>query len=618
MTGRRLEDFGTPIAAAVTGLAVVAAAVVLLVSPASVWLRLPVIGILVPPGVGGVVASIVLAVAGWRLMRASGDAAFTLLVLACLLAGVGAHEVATILAAPLVGNPELNRAADPALRATVLVAYVDLFAATALVAGIWAAAPSRALGSWVGPFSGAIFLLTLAGAANRAAIYPAVAAEPIDLSAIWRSGFLVLVVWLVGAAGSVRAAGLACLAAGRPTEPPAASPHVPAIAWAAAIASAAGVLATLDHSTTVGNGAVALGPLLWLLVALVAIRWSLTTAWAALTLSLALGAGSLAPDAPLVGWALLLAATATGWFALAEAVPGRAATRGRAMALIIAAFAGVPILVGADASILLGAVFAPSKGFPIEGLWSPAIVFGPVVFAGLAVLRRRLVPAVAEAEAVAGQPFAPSKYVAALVAEAITAQARVRAETAEAERRRLASDLHTDVLPGLARASADAEADGSSDAVRARLRAVESDVRSMMAGRHHVVLEEFGLVEALEWLAGRAEEGRELEATVEVDPATSDERPPRTIERAAFRVAQLAMENVVRHAGASRVEIRVLVGAQLLRVVVTDDGRGFDPSAPTAGFGLADMRLQAAEAGARVEVGPADGGGTRVAFAWPR
>jgi len=617
MARRRLEDFAKPIAVAATALAVIAAAVVLLTSPASVWLRLPVMALAVPPGVGSLVASIVLAIAGWRLMRASEDAAFTLLVLACLLAGVAAHEVAAILVAQFAIDPGFQTA-HTALQVTVFVAYFDLFAASALVAGIWAAGPPRMLGSWVGPFGGAVVLLTLAGAANRAAIYPAVAADAIDLSAIWRSGFLVLAVWLVGAAGSVRAAGLAHLAAGRPAEPTGASPHVPAIAWAAAFVAAAGVLATLEHSMAVGNGAVALGPLLWLLVALVSIRWSLTTAWAALTVSLSLAAGPLAPDAPLVGWALLLAATAAGWSALAEAVPGRVASGGRSLALAVAALAGLPILAAADASVLISAVFAPSPGFPIEGLWSPAITFGPVVFAGLAVLRRRLVPAVAEAEAVAGDPFAPSRYVAALVAEAITAQARVRAESAQAERRRLASDLHTDVLPGLAQASADAEAEGSSDGVRARLRAVESDVRSMMAGRHHVVLEEFGLVEALEWLAGRAEEGRELEASVEVDPASGDARPPRTVERAAFRVAQLAVENVVRHAGTSRVEIRVLVGAGAVRVVVSDDGRGFDPSAPTTGFGLADMRLQAAEAGARIEVGAADGGGTRVTFAWPR
>ena len=103
-----------------------------------------------------------------------------------------------------------------------------------------------------------------------------------------------------------------------------------------------------------------------------------------------------------------------------------------------------------------------------------------------------------------------------------------------------------------------------------------------------------------------------------MDPATTDERPPRAVERAAFRVAQLAVENVVRHAGATRVVLGVLTSAGAVRVVVTDDGRGFDPAAPTTGFGLADMRLQAAEAGARVEVGAVDGGGTRVTFGWPR
>jgi signal transduction histidine kinase len=617
---RRLTDYGVPIAVGATVIAVVSGAFVVVSAPAHLWLGIPGTAVVLPPGLGSVVAAAVLALAGWRLTATSEDAGFSVLVVACVLAGVGAHDVARLLSAPLTANPYAAPAAG--LRLALVVAYLNLFGLSLLVAGIWAAAPKRALGSWVGPLAGLFFLWTAISAALRAqGPSPLANGSAADLSAIWRSGLLLAAVWVVGAMGALRAAALESLAAGRPVAATRANASGQLLVWVAALAAGAGVVAVLARALAIGDLALVAGPLLWLLIALVALRWSTTVAWMAMAVSLTMAATVALEVSAVAGWALLVAATLAGWSSLVSAVPGpngSVGVTGRGIALVVTAMAGLPLFMGGDGTTLVAMVWVPAPGFPIEALWTPALVFGPVAFAVLIVLRRRLVPAIAEAEAVAGEPFAPSRYVAVLASEALTEQARVRAQAAEAERRRLASDLHADVLPGLARAAADTEAGADPDTVRARLRAVESEVRGLLAERRHVVLEELGLVEALEWLAGRAEEGGELEATVEVDPATTDARPPLAVERAAFRVAQLAVDNAVRHAQARRLSMSVLVTTRAVQLAIDDDGRGFDAAHPATGFGLTDMHVQAAEAGARVEVASTPGDGTRVTFVWPR
>ena len=83
-----------------------------------------------------------------------------------------------------------------------------------------------------------------------------------------------------------------------------------------------------------------------------------------------------------------------------------------------------------------------------------------------------------------------------------------------------------------------------------------------------------------------------------------------------IRLAMLALDNVVRHAAAARVVIRLSVEGGAASLVVTDDGHRAD-RAPSArgGRGLVDMRTAAAEIGATLRVDQADQG-TRVELAW--
>lgn len=94
-----------------------------------------------------------------------------------------------------------------------------------------------------------------------------------------------------------------------------------------------------------------------------------------------------------------------------------------------------------------------------------------------------------------------------------------------------------------------------------------------------------------------------------------DEQPGRAVQFAAFRIAQEALTNVVRHAGATRAVVAVeRLGDELL-LTVDDDGRGTHGAAE--GSGILGMRERAALLGGSVEVAPSPRGGTRVTARLP-
>lgn len=185
------------------------------------------------------------------------------------------------------------------------------------------------------------------------------------------------------------------------------------------------------------------------------------------------------------------------------------------------------------------------------------------------------------------------------------------------ERARIAADLHALVLPELRRAARAAE-DAEARPVASDLRNALEGVERLMHQRQSIVLEEYGLVAALEWLAEQAQQRGGLVVDIELDGADVGNAAavPPSIGRAAFRVALLALDNVVRHAGASRALIRLDIEGGRGRLAVVDDGRGIeDAAAPLAGRGLIDMRSAANEVRASFAVERGDRG-TAVEMAW--
>jgi signal transduction histidine kinase len=210
--------------------------------------------------------------------------------------------------------------------------------------------------------------------------------------------------------------------------------------------------------------------------------------------------------------------------------------------------------------------------------------------------------------------------------ELFPSAAEERGRAIEEERARLAADLHALVLPELRRAAAAAEAAGESgDPVSANLRNALADIEQLINARQSVVLEQFGLGAALEWLAERVEERSSVRVSIEEDDTswvgvgnrTLTEHMAAARQRAAFRVALLALDNVVRHAQATTATIRFGAAPRQF-LAVTDDGTGIG-AAPVRvsrpGRGLADMRAEAVASGGTVEITSSETG-TRVEISW--
>lgn len=197
-----------------------------------------------------------------------------------------------------------------------------------------------------------------------------------------------------------------------------------------------------------------------------------------------------------------------------------------------------------------------------------------------------------------------------------------RVEAVETERGRLAADLHAGLLPSLRNALTVAEGGGTIERLAADLRTAVDEVESLLVARRSVVLEEIGLLAGIEWLAERVEERSAVRVAIEVLADGDGARPPREVERAAFRIAQLALDNVVRHAPGSAARVVVEVRRSAVRLQIADDGAGppvDEAAAARAGRrGVADMRAEAGACGGSLWVGGGPGGrGVVVRFGWP-
>jgi signal transduction histidine kinase len=215
---------------------------------------------------------------------------------------------------------------------------------------------------------------------------------------------------------------------------------------------------------------------------------------------------------------------------------------------------------------------------------------------------------------------------AALAIENTRLREQVGRTAAAAERSRLARDLHDSVTQSLFAAKLQAEAlvkrwrpqapeaRESLDDLQRLTRAALAEMRTLLLEMRPAALADAWLGDLLRHLAD-ASEGR-TSARVEL---TVDGRHalPSDVTVALYRVAQEAMNNVIRHAGARRawLDLRCVPGAVVL--VIGDDGRGFDPTGVgPEQFGLRTMRERAEAVGAALTVGSRLGHGTVVTVEW--
>ena len=195
----------------------------------------------------------------------------------------------------------------------------------------------------------------------------------------------------------------------------------------------------------------------------------------------------------------------------------------------------------------------------------------------------------------------------------------------EDERRRLARELHDDVtqrLAGLAIEAAELEGRAKSTpngaaahSIREGLVELGEDVHGLSYRLHPSVIEDLGLVEALRIECDRVASQGPLR--VNFDCGAVPKRLTADAALCLFRVAQEALRNVERHAGAESVKVSVMGKDGGVALVVHDDGAGFDASRKRKrpSLGLASMRERVRLLGGRLDINSAAGNGTSL-FAW--
>lgn len=197
----------------------------------------------------------------------------------------------------------------------------------------------------------------------------------------------------------------------------------------------------------------------------------------------------------------------------------------------------------------------------------------------------------------------------------------------EEERRRVARDLHDQIGQILTAIKFDGVWIGrrlqpEQEDVRSRvdglLETVDGGiqaVRDICAGLRPPLLDDIGLVAAIEWLAGdfSARSGIACRVTaVQNDIALKAD-----CKIAVFRILQEALTNVMRHAGAQAVQVSLRTQDCHLLVSLDDDGRGFEERSATRSLGLLGMKERAQACGGNLQISSTPGAGTKVEIRIP-
>lgn len=170
------------------------------------------------------------------------------------------------------------------------------------------------------------------------------------------------------------------------------------------------------------------------------------------------------------------------------------------------------------------------------------------------------------------------------------------------------AELHR-VAPGPVRVHAE-RISAHLDEVRDQLRRLSHELRPL-------ILDELGIVPALEFLAAGFR--RRAGLVVTVRPSVAGRFDP-AVEAVIYRAAQEGLTNVVKHAGATRVDIRLWTASGMLRCAIRDDGEGFDSDplgSPPRGLGLIGIQERVRVLNGTISVTAVSGGGTELCVAIP-
>ena len=229
------------------------------------------------------------------------------------------------------------------------------------------------------------------------------------------------------------------------------------------------------------------------------------------------------------------------------------------------------------------------------------------------------------------QSFATSAAAAVATAQSVTAERhRQRLAAAEEERQRWARELHDDTLQslsalriGLSAARRAPRPDALERAVGQAVDQLEeaiANLRGLITDLRPAALDELGVKAAIEALADRSSR-HDLEVDVSIELAyergEADARYTEELETALYRIVQEALTNAVKHGHAKRAVVEIGEHDGSIRLIVRDDGRGFDAGADTAGFGLLGIGERIALLNGELDVDSTKGAGTTISARIP-
>lgn len=201
-----------------------------------------------------------------------------------------------------------------------------------------------------------------------------------------------------------------------------------------------------------------------------------------------------------------------------------------------------------------------------------------------------------------------------------TARERAAAVATDAERRRLARELHDSILQDLSAVKLAVEGEARKTR-EGPMQIVADNVIRVIVGLRRVVddlrpqdLSHVSLGDAIATYARSLAQRHGVE--IELDLEHADEVAD-WAARDVYRIAQEAVGNAVRHGAPHRIQVRLYRRGADMALEVSDDGSGFDPASAVRGGGLAGMSERAASLGAQLHLGSRPGGGTILSLVIP-
>jgi signal transduction histidine kinase len=313
---------------------------------------------------------------------------------------------------------------------------------------------------------------------------------------------------------------------------------------------------------------------------------------------------------------------AAAWLLSIRAVPGAYDVLDAARLPVMTGATLIGMTIVIDRRRLLTRLAAPSGPNPVDLVYLPGTL--ALALVGLLVLDLPVLLVATIAMVLLLLYPSARRGAARVIEHALIGDVRRRTElrAIEQERGRLAREIHDAPLQELAAVIRRLDARPDTPVETAALRQVAAQLRDVVTTLRPPVLEDLGLVAALEDLGDAvAESNPSWQITVQIDDLQDpNRRLDEDVETAVFRIAQQACANAIQHSSGQVLKLEGSVASEAIDLAFVDDGPGVATTTPASArrlghFGLDSMRERAASVGGSVDI-ERGAGSYVVRFRW--